>query len=366
MITILSINIFGNSPKAQNYYNPVKYKIDVPHDNGGGSTTDYTINMSIIPEGVYIESSGPTWYNYNILFKVDVTISGYNGSANKFWNLNVGFYNSNSSKKQIVQINSVIDLVNGTKTYNNLKTYTASINENNNYTSGQTYNILNEMGFQFLNIDTHVGGHQTILGSDGSAGENGASNNFGSTVIAPYNTALPIQLTSFTGKNLSNAVLLNWRTASEINNKYFVIQRSANGNDFDSLGIVLGMGNSSSFVNYSFKDEKYQTGTNYYRLKQVDEDGKSSLSNIISINADSFKRHAVNIFPNPGNGNITIGDYSDYKSVTVYNVAGNLVLSKVPNNSFLQLPNSLADGLYFINFNGKNGDKQSVKYFLKK
>ncbi|HLG34911.1 MAG TPA: T9SS type A sorting domain-containing protein, partial [Bacteroidia bacterium] len=94
---------------------------------------------------------------------------------------------------------------------------------------------------------------------------------------------LPVELVSFTGENKNNINHLHWSTASEINNDYFVVERSSNGIDFENIGTVDGHGNSTQIINYSYEDLSSLTGINYYRLKQIDYDGEFEYSQIIAV-----------------------------------------------------------------------------------
>ena len=96
------------------------------------------------------------------------------------------------------------------------------------------------------------------------------------------NTALPVTLKSF--KGISNGVhnTLQWLTGSEINNDFFSIERSINGIDFTSIGQVQGNGNTNFDTKYMFVDEN-PNEVNYYRLKQVDFDGKYAYSTLVYI-----------------------------------------------------------------------------------
>jgi hypothetical protein len=97
-------------------------------------------------------------------------------------------------------------------------------------------------------------------------------------------TTLPVSLTSFTGKSANNGVLLNWQTASESNNSHFDILRFSEENHNPiKIGEVAGKGNSTSLVNYHFTDQQPLTGGNYYLLRQVDHDGKYTLSEIVPV-----------------------------------------------------------------------------------
>jgi hypothetical protein len=95
--------------------------------------------------------------------------------------------------------------------------------------------------------------------------------------------ALPITLIDFKGSSQDNNVILNWTTATESNNKGFVIQRSQNGTDWTLLGFVNGAGNSNEQKKYSYTDNKLDPGLYHYRLKQEDNDGKFEYSRIVTI-----------------------------------------------------------------------------------
>lgn len=111
-----------------------------------------------------------------------------------------------------------------------------------------------------------------------------AYNSFSKHGIGKGIHGLPIELLSFNAKFNSGIVNLFWNTANEINNDFFTIEKSNNGFDFNYLGLVDGAGNSNSIQNYSYNDSYPFEGVTYYRLKQTDFDGKSSYSNIVSVN----------------------------------------------------------------------------------
>jgi len=137
---------------------------------------------------------------------------------------------------------------------------------------------------------------------------------------------LPVSFLSFTAKKKDESVVLNWQTATEINNDYFVIQRSDDANKWETIDTVKGAGTTNTISNYSISDENPFLGTSYYRLKQVDFDKKFSYSNIAVVNFEGIK--IVDLFPNPseGNFNIYIKSTVDSKlNLTMYNVLGQIV-----------------------------------------
>jgi hypothetical protein len=97
-------------------------------------------------------------------------------------------------------------------------------------------------------------------------------------------TVLPVEMIKFEGENNNGKNHITWWTVSENNNDYFVVERSNNGVDFREIGTIDGQGNSSELTSYIFNDLYYKRGQiNYYRLKQVDIDGKYEYHNVISI-----------------------------------------------------------------------------------
>jgi hypothetical protein len=106
--------------------------------------------------------------------------------------------------------------------------------------------------------------------------------------------ALPVELISFTGKQLEKHNVLVWVTASEINNDYFEIERSANGVTFETIGIIKGANNKQQHQ-YEYRDEHPFVGINYYRLKQVDTDGKFAYSDIIILK--NTHKGEVGVYP---------------------------------------------------------------------
>jgi len=162
---------------------------------------------------------------------------------------------------------------------------------------------LNDIRSMLLNstIATHVTA-TTVSLTDPRAERSGLtdvqmSNDFfiGSTNTA---TSLPIVLQSFMGSAQRDRVDLKWITASELNNDYFTILRSATGNDFEEIARIKGNGTTNQMNTYLFEDEGPATGRNYYRLIQTDFDGKTTFSEVIIVSF-SGENSSVNIFPNP-------------------------------------------------------------------
>lgn len=109
---------------------------------------------------------------------------------------------------------------------------------------------------------------------------------------------LPIELVSFDAKNEGDKVKLNWTTASEVNNDYFTVERSADGKTFEALQFVDGAGTTSEMRNYTTFDTKPLRGLVYYRIKQTDLDGATTYSQMVPVLRTDSK-NILSISPNP-------------------------------------------------------------------
>lgn len=149
--------------------------------------------------------------------------------------------------------------------------------------------------------------------------------------IATAFSPLSIELISFDGGQKGTGIGLNWSTSSEKNNQYFEIERSADGTDFTTIARVQSKsvaGNSSSRLDYNAEDPNPLTGTNYYRLKQVDTDGSFTNSAIITVLSETDNPQRIEIFPNPGEGTFQIRCPSTNQtapSVRIFDLTGQLL-----------------------------------------
>jgi hypothetical protein len=109
----------------------------------------------------------------------------------------------------------------------------------------------------------------------------------GPEILSCSNGTLPITLLSFTAETIENKIELRWITSSEINNKYFTLERSADGIEFLPVTTIPAAGNSTELNYYLYEDLEPMNNISYYRLKQSDTDGKFSYSDIIVIKFSS-------------------------------------------------------------------------------
>jgi hypothetical protein len=188
--------------------------------------------------------------------------------------------------------------------------------------------------------------------------------NFGAFGVGS-NNALPISLLSFGGIKKANSVLLNWRTAAEINSKEFQIERLDLNNKFVKIGTVKASGNSNRVLVYNFTDFDILANqkVNFYRLKMVDLDGSFKYSNIIKISDENGPK-LFTVFPNPSVGKLNIESNNINLAASTYkitNIIGETV--KTGNSAIEEIDvNNLAAGVYMITLVDSTNESVSVKF----
>lgn len=169
-------------------------------------------------------------------------------------------------------------------------------------------------------------------------------------------TPLPIELISFTATAAAfSSVEFTWATASEQNNQFFTVERSP---DLDSWMTILeqpGAGNSSSVINYAGNDPHALSGTSYYRLRQTDLNGLSTLSAVAPVHMPLISGSVPTVFPNPARGPITLRfpePLSPPALLELIDGAGRVLFSKdVTDDQTSELridPNGCASGTVFL------------------
>lgn len=172
---------------------------------------------------------------------------------------------------------------------------------------------------------------------------------------------LPVTLVSFDGKLLADGRSeLEWVTTSETNNDHFEILKSTDAVHFTTIGNIPGVGDSEERSVYSFTDESRDAKVAYYRLKQVDYDGTSSLSKIIAVRAGERKPEDY-VFPNPAEHHLEVvtDNGTTVEDVILFDLSGKVVLRKSKSNQ-IDI-SSLQKGDYLINIKMNSGQLVSKK-----
>ena len=175
-------------------------------------------------------------------------------------------------------------------------------------------------------------------------------------------TPLPVGLTKFSPKCIDGEVELKWETASEVNNAYFTIARSRDGNYFESIATVPGNGTVNEMSSYSWKDSEPAFGTSYYRLLQTDTDGTTKLLSERSINCEANENQLIH--PNPFDNELTFNAQFD-GDIILFDNTGNLILKqliKAGENVIEVL--GIASGSYIAYITYDNG-QQDIQKLIK-
>ena len=234
-------------------------------------------------------------------------------------------------------------------------------------TTGITYdpanngysNIPNKLNPGTFSVQYGTLGGLSYVEYDGLQGFSGGTG----LITVMGNTSLPVQLISLTATPIDNSyVKLNWATASESNNSGFDIERSVNGIDFEKVGFVQGHGTTSSQNDYQYPDQSADPNiTYYYRLRQIDIDGKYTFSKIVS--ALLIGHHGFimdNLKPNPASSLVTVNTVATEAqdaTVSLVDMLGRVLIEQSwqmgPGLNGTQLDVSkLAPGTYTVSVSG--------------
>jgi Secretion system C-terminal sorting domain len=176
------------------------------------------------------------------------------------------------------------------------------------------------------------------------------------TTFSPFiianDVALGVTLTNFSAQLTNkNTMMLNWQTENEKDNSGFEIQRSADAKNWSNIGFVKGKGQSSVAFDYTFEDKGPLSILTYYRLKQVDFDGKATYSKVINVLAKK-NNNQFSVFPNPAKGKTTTLELNEDLvdgTLTVTNAIGSIVKKQTINSKTLTLDlSTLTNGLYIF------------------
>ncbi len=200
--------------------------------------------------------------------------------------------------------------------------------------------------------------------SEAAAGTWGPGDGTGDDIIVNGTTGdapQPISLVKFEAEKLAEKVKISWTTATEINNDKFIVERSSNGNDFELVSEIKGAGNSKELNTYELIDENPLKGTSYYRLTQIDFDGRleSFAPVAVKMNAKSLEVQAWSA----SEGTINLNVYSPSNTTTeilIRDLSGRTIVSEKVNltEGYQKLnidANILSSGVHFIQLMNAEG-----------
>jgi hypothetical protein len=177
---------------------------------------------------------------------------------------------------------------------------------------------------------------------------------------------------NFAAKNIDEkSALLNWTTTTESNNDHFEIERSAVNSDFVKIGSIQGNGTTATSVDYTFNDLKPLAGANFYRLKEVNKNGRITYSSVVTV---QFNFKKIQIFPNPAanriyirnnkyfnNGDVLKIQLIDFSGRVLYQHTSSLTEMDIIT---VNIPSKIINGMYVILVTNSNGEHQGDKVFI--
>jgi predicted outer membrane repeat protein len=262
-------------------------------------------------------------------------------------------------------------------------TYQVSFGIPSGYSSATTTSQNN--GAPAFDSDVAVGTGTTFLSpvinlstssgmSNGNDAFTGAANYY--NVTAGYSTlVLPVTWSSITVKNDKCQNIVTWTTESETNNDYFVVERSKDGKIYGDAAMIDGQGDKRSTTHYEHKDASASRGVTYYRIKQVDFDGRFTYSPVVKVrNTSCAEKSFVTAYPNPGTDNnvtLEIPEVAAGEDITIimYNHVGQAVktykINASENTQSLTLDiTDLKSGIYMFHVSSSGGslDNANIKF----
>ncbi len=222
----------------------------------------------------------------------------------------------------------------------------------------------------FLNLGIISAGYGAIQEDGkiiiGGSGYQEGETDFTNVALVRFNNdaILPITYNKFTATQTKEYIALNWQTATELNNKYFAVERSSNAVNYAAIAQVNSTVTGTAVKDYFYTDKQPVAGTNYYRLKQVDADGKFSYSKVVSIGF--IKPGTIQLFPNPAKEQLTVKGLNAAvtSTIAVLDVQGKPLLHFTAKAAVYSFSiNSLAAGTYMVRVKDDNGT--AIQKFVK-
>ncbi len=209
----------------------------------------------------------------------------------------------------------------------------------------------------------------------GIAGKNQCTSQFVYGPIAATSAGLashlilPVVISNFNAIITTGKVNLHWSTQQESNSSHFLVERSNDGSNWNTVVSIKAAGNSSSVVNYSASDVAPVNGVAHYRLKMVDQDGKFAYSATRSVRTNSTA--AMKVYPNPAveRINITLDPKAGKTTIKLFSQAGQLMIANtVPANSTLTTLSvqGYTNGNYILTVTDETGNTVSTKVLVQR
>lgn len=209
-----------------------------------------------------------------------------------------------------------------------------------------------------LRVARWDGAQWTDKGNGGTTGTTAAGTVISAAAVTgfgPFTLAsstatnpLPVELLAFSARCEEEEVILQWSTASEIQNDYFTIENSLNALDWQTAATIDGAGTSTVLTNYTWIDHSNPGRDMYYRLSQTNTDGEKTLHNVVYLHNCSLAENTLSIYPNPAKSIVTILTGEKIIHIKVMDPEGKTINAPI-DYQYKQIDFShLSNGVYFI------------------
>ena len=311
------------------------------------SSNGWTVTINITPTAIIPEFTNcPTYYHYEVRFNYTITFTG--STVGRNFNANAYFKCTGGTGNDIyMSLGNFTANSSGTRTTsNNARQFNAPYSASNPTCTAVT---LARANCTSVTLDYW------------------GTNLSGSSINCNFSSPLPIELFSFTAQPKGNDILLDWATASEKNNDFFTVEKSADGINWEAIGDIKGSGTTNIAKHYSFLDENAYQGLNYYRLKQTDYNKEFKYSYIVDVNALQKKQDGLILYPSPADQMLSVYGVTEPQNVFLMNQLGEYINSAIIDitSSKIQIDTKdLANGIYFIVVNTAT-DRLTKKIIVK-
>ncbi|MES2567929.1 MAG: hypothetical protein V4565_13735 [Bacteroidota bacterium] len=304
------------------------------------ASTNFTLastwSCGRVPTG-YDQIIIPTGYTVTINTAIDLTTGGPPAPTNTMLSISGAlFFSGNASRLEMVSSAAIVIAPGG--------------------------NVTTDQNNSSQKID---------LGGGQSEWNSGQGNLTGPLIIT--NAGLPIELTEFYGTCVTNGIELNWSTATEKNNDYFLIEKSINGMEWQPVGKIPG--NGTTGVTHHYNHTEYNINSSdlfYYQLSQIDEDQTKTVFRAIDVNCSNNVPDKMILISNPASTELSIllsvKDISANNTIRIMNNMGEIVMETNINlnkgsNTFI-FPLELSTGIYHILFSSDKTFLPSQKLLI--
>lgn len=282
--------------------------------------------------------------------------------VDRFWQINASNYTTKPAVNMAIAYNSAANEIGGFNTLVESNLEAQRFNPNI-VTSGTCY--AGTGSWESLLFGTNTSALDKITNIIVSPGDF-----YKDWILTDKLNPLPVELNSFNAQCEGGEVVINWATQTEINNNYFVVEKSNDGTVFSEIAIIQGAGNSNVILSYSIIDSDPSVGISYYRLKQVDFDGATIYHQIINsdCSVNEFEVTQLLLNNNDLNFNIT-SSQNENIIIYFYDYRGRVIRKKSiflnEGLNFIELNNfNISTGIYMLSITGELNN-YSTKLFKK-